>query len=163
MRNTSYCLFRHKLYIAVVVFQSDLNLKVKFNIERNNSPSIFLKIKLPSNNPDSRHDLSVVFTYGCAHLEILSRFLVVLIIYEYGQYCYILIIFWNISIEGFYYGYILKNKKQKIIYAKIISFSSNNNVFLFICSIRSKMTKPSDIISIHMLFSFIFLIADFSH
>ena len=63
------------LYI-VVVLRSDLNLKVKLNVERSNCPSIFLKLKAASNESDSRNDLSVVFTYSCAHLDVLSRFLV---------------------------------------------------------------------------------------
>ena len=57
--------YKQKLYFSILaVLQIDLNLKVKFNIERDNSLSIFL-IEVPPNDPDSRHNPSVVFINAC--------------------------------------------------------------------------------------------------
>ena len=75
-----------KIYHTVLALQFDKNLKVNFNNERDKL-CIFLKLEVPLNNPD---DLSVVFIYAHAHLELINKpwFYVVdiLVIFELVSY-----------------------------------------------------------------------------
>ena len=65
--------YKQKLYFSILaVLQVDLNLKLKFYIERDNSPSIFL-IEVPSKDPDSRHNPSVVFINACESCSFRGR------------------------------------------------------------------------------------------